>query len=204
MNVGELKTQLVAWAKRGDLTDIPLNDIILNASNRIRREMMPQSLDQAVSINTTAAVAVRGAVWAHDLPDDCQKVWGLTNNGTRLRTVRSDALLTNYSRATSNTPAFYANVGKKIWTAPGAGGDLLLIYTAADLAIDPASDVSTNFGMDEFPDAYLWASLSGIAAYSEGAADEEQAHDRRYVRIAQNYNRIQMQRRRGGGATGVS
>ena len=209
---GQFKDMVGRWSKRPDVTSLPLDDFFELAYQRVSRGILPSELDAEVALDPERAKVVRGNTWAHPLTwstgdpavvttVDVARVWSVTNNACRLRTVRTDAIKEFSDTSAVNSPAWYAVVGMEIWTAPGVGGDLRMIYAPRDTK--PTDDTQTNFGLTNYLDAYLWAGLVALYQYSVDPENEMGAL-RAYDASAARLNMEAERRRRGGGAGGVS
>ncbi len=193
---GEYKQKLATWSKAPSPADIPWDDVATMAYQRVSREVRPSELDTLVTIDTANGTNIRSKVWAHAAPTGMLEVISLTDNGCRVRSYNTGALL----ELEGTSPFGHAVVGSEIWVAPGVGGDLKLIYKKQDDL--PADDNLSNYGLANYLDAYLHA---GLIAYHQYVDDleNEQAALGRFVSRADTLNMIAAEQRRGGGVGGT-
>ncbi len=170
MNRGDLKAQVASYAKGGAAgARLPLDTIFDNAQARIIRSVHPIDLDVWHEPDTSKAVEFQGQVWSHVLPADMLDPFSITNNNTRMRSKRADALVNDYAQgdrtlAGENRPYFYAIAGPRtLLTAPGPGGELRVGYMSADQKT--STDEGENVVMAAAPDVYFWAMMMGAEAF---------------------------------------
>ena len=190
----ELIDRLQRWLKR-DSGALPYDDLYEMAEDKVRREIMPQPLDETTVIDGEQGENIRGKISRHPLPAGCLRVLSLSNNGDRLRTARPDFMLdvlTGGSR-----PCNYAVVGSSFWVGPGTGSDLRMNFNKSDDQVTAANE--TNHGLTNFPDAYFWAGMAYGYAYTENTEGEQKAWDR-YAALRDQINENADDLRRGGGA----
>ena len=190
------------WAKR-EAADLPMDDIMGIAFYRVAREVLPTELDTELIFDMSEGVPrnVNGNMWAHMLPGPFNRIWAVTNNGHRLRSVRRDAVQEWGQRGRyQNQPSFYAVMGTELWVAPGQGGDLRMVYNSYDSEPEGSE---TNIGLTYYPDAYLHAGLAALYQYVEDEDNEARANQR-YKEVATFVNMEAERRRRGGGAGGLT
>ena len=162
----ELLTSLGNWLNRDDLTD-QLPDFIRIAESRMNRYLrVPQmelTVEQAVSDGTTALpvdfLELR-SLYIDDDPD--RQLVGVPPHELRRR----------YPTTTSGTPEVYAIEGQTLTFGPSpAEAEIVVINYFRE--ITPLSDDNTtNWLLEDYPDAYLWGALAAAEAY---AKDKEQA-----------------------------
>ena len=197
----ELEADLAAYSK-GRSEVYPITTFVKLATERIRREIMPQALDKEyIFVEADGPTEIRGGVWAWTVPTDLLKPVSVTNNGVRLRSTRPDALQEKSPRSTINKPSFHAMVGTALWVGPGSGGDLRMVYNAKDAAL-PAS-TSENYGLDAYYDAYLAAGMVEMLRYAEDT-ENLPVWQQAYVGHVMTLNAEAEKQRRGFGAPGVS
>ena len=199
MTRDELKAEILVWAKR-DANGLPLDRFVDNAYDQVAREVKPQALDVEHVFDPEQATVVRGSVYAHPLPADYLQAVEVTNNGVRLRSGRPGALqeLAN-SNGSINRPALHCIVGTALWTSPGIGGDLRMVYCQKDAALTGGD--STNYGTMTYPDVYLYASMRQVGIYEENP-DMIAVYDGEFQRRRDEINLEAMRGRRGGGVGG--
>lgn len=205
MTVGDLLSDLAVWGKEPNAaTKWPLERIISLADNRIRRDLRPQELDEGYSFDPETAAHVRGKVYSIALPADYQALVSLTNNGFPLKSALHDRLMETAGRTASagSDPWLYTTVGKTIRYGPGVGGDLAMVYTKKDAALDTSNVSSSNVGLASYYDIYLTAALAYLARFREDQ-ENENAEWGRYSGLVMTANEIEDDKRRGAGSTGV-
>ncbi len=208
MNRGDLKARVSSYAKGGAAgSRLPLDTIFDNAQKRIIRTVHPLILDVWHEPDTSAAVEFQGQVWSHPLPADLLDPFLVTNNGTRLRSKRADALVNDYSRgdrtlAGENRPYFYAFAGPRtILTAPGPGGELRIGYMSAD-ALTPNED-DENEVMKAAEDVYFWGMMMGVEAFYRDQEGYQVARSE-FNAIVTEINQVADAARYGAGGTAAS
>ncbi len=208
MNRGDIKAQVAGYAKGGAAgVRLPLDTIFDNAQSRIIRTVHPVDLDVWYEPDTSAAVEFQGQVWSHQMPSDLLDPFYVTNNATRLRSKRADALVNDYSRgdrtlAGENKPYFYSFSGPRtLLTAPGPGSTLRVGYMSADEKTP--TDQGENVVMREYPDVYFWAMMMGTEAFYR---DNEgyQVASSEFRAIVDEINMIAAANRRGGGGSAAN
>ncbi len=198
MTRGELKERLSRWAKRSDVSSLPVDDWIDDAYAVIVREVNPIDLDVWKFLEEEGT-EVRAQIYSYPLPEDCIDVFHVSNNNDRLRSLRSDALLHHYgndSGRTSFCPSYYAVVGRSLWIGNGAVGDLMLGYLSRDAEIP--NDDDENFGLKNYPHCYFELAMAGLHNYAENTEEEEKARAR-YVSYRNQINEVAGAVRMGGG-----
>ena len=199
----EIRDMVGRFAKRST-GGLPMDDFMTLAFSRISREILPNELDGEFVFDLTEGVPrnVNGNMWAHPVPVPFNRIWAVTNNGHRMRSVRRDAVQEWGQRGRwMNQPSFYALTGMELWVAPGQGADLRMVYNAYDN--EPADPDDTNIGLTYYPDAYLHAGLAALYQYVEDEENEDRANAR-YSAVANAVNLEAERRRRGGGAGGIT
>ena len=201
---GDIRSMVQRWSKR-DTASLPMDDIMALAFYRVSREILPNELDMEAVFETgenSPARNVNGNMWAHPVPMPFNRIFAVTNNGQRLRSVRRDAVQEWGQRGRwMNQPSFYALTGSELWVAPGQGDDLRMVYNAYDS--EPQGLEDTNIGLTYFPDAYVHAGLVAVYQYVEDEENEARALAR-YSEVANAVNMEAERRRRGGGAGGMT
>ena len=170
MNRGDLKDRVLRWAKAGNSSRLPLDDIFADAQEEIIRTVHPLDLDVFVQFDQANAVNFNAQVWSHPLPDDFLDAFMVTNNQTRLRSKRLDGLVNDWGRARrdysgENRPAYYNISGRALLVAPGSGGDLRMGYKSRDQKI--TGDSGQNVVMGLFPELYFWGMMLGVHLFYE-------------------------------------
>lgn len=159
-NYTDLQASLAAWSHRSDLTTI-IPDFIVLAEKRINGDIDSRLQDLVVPIPTVANQPYITA------PSDMISLRSLTLQGSRyivLDYLTPDQFNTAYD-ATAGTPESFSIVGSKIYLGkiPDSIYTIQCIYTAAIPAI--ASN-PTNWLITNYPNVYLFASLSELARYT--------------------------------------
>lgn len=155
-NYSELKTSVANWLHRSDLTsNIP--DFIQLAEYRMARDLRISPL------LSTSTVTIAAAGSSVALPTGYLEMVNVEiDGGAELHYVPPDTI----DRIDgSGTPWVYTLKGETINVAPSwtAGGDLSLTYYKKETALSDSS--TTNWYINNAPDALLYASLLEASPY---------------------------------------
>lgn len=157
----ELTTELAAWLNRADLSArIPTFIRLFEA--RMNRLLRDPEMDATVTQPMVAGSAT------YSLPDDfrsARTVYIASNPRVMLEPMSPQALRAAYTDSENSDPLAYAIIGSAIVLAPtpAATGTLTMVYHREIPAL--TSTATTNWLLEDHPDAYLFGSLCMAEAY---------------------------------------
>ena len=157
----ELTTELDAWLNRSDLSARVPTFIRLFESRMNRLLRVPQM--EAIATQPTTA-----SIDSYALPTDClsvREVYIDDDEDTVLAPLSPHHLRGAFASDSEGDPTAYAIVDEAIVLRPVPSGSVTLgiSYYRAISAL--SSDNTTNWLLEDYPDAYLWGSLCMAEAY---------------------------------------
>lgn len=166
----ELKTAVLAWAERTDLTAYD-DDFVTLADAQIRRDLAGQSIRVRDMETTTDLTPTSGVV---TLPTNflaMKRVQARTSSPRRLEYKPQDWLDEAYPDGAEGDPSFYTVAGTSLSMFPLTDSDIRITYYAYPTAL--SDNDPTNWLLTKYPDVYLFAGLVQLELYTgntEGVA----------------------------------
>lgn len=157
-----LQTSISSWLLRTDLDAGAAADFITLAEAQINRDIRHWRM------TTTASLTIDAQYVA--LPTDWVETIRISTNASgyaplRLSSVADIETMRGANSDTTGTPGFYAHIGSnfEFYPTPDATYTGGLVYTAKIPALSDSN--TTNWLLDEAPDAYLYGALIQSAPY---------------------------------------
>lgn len=157
----ELLTEIDAWLNRTDLSArVPTFIRLFEA--RMNRRLRDPDMECQSTQETTASTS------NYALPTDCRKVRELymaEDPTVVLEYMSPQAMRDTYADNTTGEPVVYTIIGNELVLAPTPDGAYTLTLTYVQEIPDLTSTNTTNWLLDDHPDAYLWGSLCMAEAF---------------------------------------
>jgi hypothetical protein len=157
----ELKLSIADWLNRDDLTAV-IPDFITLAEHQMEREVRHYKMIERSNANLDSRYSQVPAGWLETIR------FGITSGDTyRLEMVSIDRILELRERNmnTGGRPKYYCHVGDtfELFPTPDAAYATELVYYERIPVLSDSN--TTNWLLDEAPDAYLYGSLLQAAPY---------------------------------------
>lgn len=161
--VSNLKTAIMTWAERTDLSTI-MTDVLSLTDARIRKDLAAQSVRVRDMEVVTDLAPSSGVV---TLPTNflaMKRVLALTSPVRRLEYKPQDWLDEAYPDSAEGSPSFYTIVGSSLSMFPVTSSDIRITYYAYPTPL--SDDDPTNWLLTKFPDIYLYGGLVELELYT--------------------------------------
>lgn len=164
----ELKTAVLAWAERSDLTSVA-SDFVTLCDMRIRKGLAgignrPREMETTTDLTPASGVCT--------LPTDfmaMKRVQARTSSPRRLEYRTLDWLDEAYPDGASGIPAFYTIMGSTAGTTtlrmfPVTTSGIRITYYAYPAVLSDSN--TTNWLLTKYPDVYLYGTLAELEIYA--------------------------------------
>lgn len=158
-----LKTAILAWAERTDLTSYD-DDFVNLADARIRKDLAGQSIRLREMETSTDLTPSSGAVSVPSNFLAMKRVQAQTSDKRRLQYQTQDWLDEAYPDGASGVPSFYTIAGSSLYMFPLTTSSIRITYYAYPTAL--SDDDPTNWLLTKYPDIYLYAGLVELELYT--------------------------------------